>query len=139
MIKNRMYNMGNPAQGPYRRVLTVCSAGLLRSPTAAFVLGNPPFNFNTRAAGLSADFALVVVDEYLLHWADEVVCMSKAQKVELEDMIDRMKMGKPTPVICLDIDDDFEYRDPKLMKLIAKNYRAATNGHGAYGSTEEML
>jgi predicted protein tyrosine phosphatase len=135
MSKNRMYNMGNPAQGPYRRVLCVCSAGLLRSPTAAFVLGNPPFNFNTRAAGLSADFALVVVDEYLLHWADEIVCMTTEQKVELMDKV----KGQDTPpdIICLNIEDDFEYRDPKLMKLIAKNYRAAAQGKGTYDAVEE--
>ena len=135
MSMNRMYNMGNPAQGPYRRVLTVCSAGLLRSPTAAFVLSNPPFNFNTRAAGLNADFALVVVDEYLLAWASQVVCMTQDQKVDLLDMVKGMSV--PPEIVCLDIEDDFEYRDPKLMKLIAKNYRAVTAGHGTYDSVGE--
>jgi predicted protein tyrosine phosphatase len=115
MNMNRLHNMTNPHQGAYKRVLCICSAGLLRSPSAAVVLSQKPFNFNTRAAGLDTDFALVAVDEYLLAWADEVVCMTTSQAVNLIDMTDK-------PVICLDIPDDFGYRDPKLMKIIAKQY-----------------
>jgi predicted protein tyrosine phosphatase len=122
MSRNRMYNMTNPAQGDYKKVLCVCSAGLLRSPTAALVLSQEPFGFNTRAAGMSSDFALVIVDEYLLAWADEIVCMTNDQKVNLIDMVKDQSV--PRPVICLGIEDDFEYRDPKLMKLIAEKYMA---------------
>lgn len=68
---NRIFNSGNPNQGDYKRMLCVCSAGLLRSPTTAYVLSQAPYNYNTRAAGLVADFALIPVDEVLLRWAEE--------------------------------------------------------------------
>ena len=65
-LMNRLANTHNHYQGDAKRVLCVCSAGLLRSPTAAFVLSQEPFGFNTRAAGIAEDFALIVVDDVLL-------------------------------------------------------------------------
>lgn len=119
-MNNRIHNSTNPNQGEYKRVLCVCSAGLLRSPTAALVLSQPPFNYNTRAVGLEVDFALIPIDDVLIKWANEIVCMTKEQAKELN------KIQSLPPLICLDIPDNFRYRDPKLMKLIARNYKAKT-------------
>lgn len=116
---NRMHNAKNPYQDKYKRVLCVCSAGLLRSPTAALVLSQPPFNYNTRAAGLES-YALIKVDEVLLHWADEIVCMTQEQCNTL------LKMTLNKPIVCLDIPDNFSYRDPELMKMISANYLYGT-------------
>ena len=102
---NRMGNSKNEFQGKYKKVLCVCSAGLLRSPTAAVVFSQEPFNFNTRAAGLSHDFALIVVDEILLYWADEIVCMTKDQESDIKNMLDWYPAIKDKPVICLDIEN----------------------------------
>jgi predicted protein tyrosine phosphatase len=115
---NRMYTAGNPYQGTAKRVLCVCSAGLLRSPTAALVLSQEPFNFNTRAAGIEESYSLIHVDEVLVHWAQELVCMTH----EHEQML-RIKF--PTiskPIKVLEIPDNFEYRNPELMRLIAAKY-----------------
>lgn len=112
---NRLANAQNPYQGDHHRVLCVCSAGLLRSPTAAVVLSQPPFNFNTRAAGLAKDYALIVVDEVLLEWADEVVCMSDDQEEELRERTLK-------PITCLNVPDRFEYRDQGLVNLIVEEY-----------------
>ena len=120
---NRIGNAGNPYQGDYKRVLCVCSAGLLRSPTTAVVLSQKPYNYNTRAAGINEDFALVIVDEVLLSWAQEIVCMQPNQKEQLEAKL--AKLGLSKPVICLDIEDSFAYRNEKLIKLIKKKYNAA--------------
>jgi predicted protein tyrosine phosphatase len=113
---NRMHTATNPYQDKhtYKTVLCVCSAGLLRSPTAALVLASEPFNYNTRAAGLES-YALIKVDEVLLHWADEIVCMTNQQLTTLLTMTNK-------PVVCLDIPDNFNYRNPELMKLIRENY-----------------
>lgn len=111
---NRMHNCKNPYQGKYKKVLCVCSAGLLRSPTAALVLSQEPFNYNTRAAGLE-DYALVEVDPILLEWADEIVCMTSAQATKLIPMTYK-------PIINLGIPDNYGYRDPELIKLIKENY-----------------
>lgn len=111
---NRIHNCDNPYQGDHKKVLCVCSAGLLRSPTAAVVLSAPPFNFNTRAAGLDDSFALIPVDTVLLTWADEIVCMDKGQA-------DRLRaMGFKKNVLVLDIEDSYGYRDPQLIKKITK-------------------
>lgn len=122
-LMNRLANCHNQYQGKFKRVLCVCSAGLLRSPTAAFVLSQEPFNFNTRAAGLTKEFALIPVDSVLLDWADEVVCMDAEQKEQLEKMLDE---AADTPVINLDIEDSYRYRDPELMEKIKQAYNRET-------------
>lgn len=125
-LMNRKANALNPYQGNYPKVLCVCSAGLLRSPTTAVVLSQEPYNFNTRAAGLTPEFALIPVDEVLLHWADQIICMTTDQKVKLNNLVQKNVKGKKLPtIICLDIEDNFEYRDPVLMETIRKNYDAA--------------
>lgn len=116
---NRLHNCKNPYQGAFKKVVCVCSAGLLRSPTAAVVLSQPPFNFNTRAVGLVSDYALIPLDECLLGWADEIVCMSEKQAEVIRSITDK-------PVINLDIDDCYAYRDPKLVELIYCGYLKAT-------------
>lgn len=116
-MNNRLYNATNPAQGEFKRVLCVCSAGLLRSPTAAVVLSQDPFNFNTRAAGIEKSFALVPVDEVLVTWAQEVVVMTRQHRDSFLNYYDDVR-----PIKVLNIQDDYEYRDPELMRLIAERY-----------------
>jgi len=125
---NRIANCTNRFQGPTKRVLCVCSAGLLRSPTTAVVLSAPPFNFNTRAAGLFEDFALIPVDDVLLVWADEVVCFDNYQQTILQDKL--RELDKSTPVINLNIADRYGYRDPELVEEIKRKYKA-------YGQAQE--
>ena len=114
---NRLSTTKNPYQGKYKKVLCVCSAGCLRSPTAAVVLSQPPYNYNTRAAGLEVDFAIIPVDEVLLEWADEIVCMNVDQQIRLKEMTKK-------PVLNLSIPDRFEYREPELMRTIKQRYDA---------------
>jgi predicted protein tyrosine phosphatase len=121
---NRLANTANEYQGTFKKVLCVCSAGLLRSPTAALVLSQEPFNFNTRAAGVSTEYALILVDEFLIKWADEIVCMNETQKDILKFIIHK---DITTPVYVLDVPDDYQYRDPELMKLIAECYIEVTS------------
>ena len=116
-LMNRLANCTNRYQGEYKRVLCVCSAGLLRSPTAAFVLSQEPYNFNTRAAGLNPEFALVPVDRVLLEWADEIVVMSAQQAEQIRAMLEDEK-----PIVVLGIPDNFRYRDPELIQLIRESY-----------------
>lgn len=114
---NRMANCRNPYQGKAKKVLCVCSAGLLRSPTAALVLSQEPYNFNTRACGLVQEFALIPLDMVLIEWADEIVCMEEKQHRVVVEKTEKL-------VLCLAIDDDYQYRDPQLMKLIQERYDA---------------
>lgn len=119
---NRLGNCENIFQqiDQYKRVLCVCSAGLLRSPTTAVVLSQEPYNFNTRAAGLTKEFALIPVDHVLLSWADEIVCMDELQQNVIISKLNELGMKKN--VVNLQIPDNFEYRNPKLVELIKTSY-----------------
>lgn len=125
-MRNRLANTKNEFQGAYKRVLCVCSAGLLRSPTAALVLSQEPFNYNTRAVGIVEEYALIMLDSAHLYWAQEIVCMEEEHKKQIEFNLKRMELE--TPVYCLSVPDNFNYRDPKLMELIREAYQKATAG-----------
>jgi predicted protein tyrosine phosphatase len=116
---NRLATCKNHFQGKHKRVLCVCSAGILRSPTAAFVLSNAPYNFNTRAAGVENEFALIPVDEVLVAWADEIVCMDEyhAKKV-----IELLPEGSDKRIVVLDIPDKYEYHSSELINEIKVKY-----------------
>ena len=110
-------NFMNPFQGKYKRVLCVCSANMLRSPTCALVLSNEPFNFNTRSCGVD-DMALIPVTERLVLWADELVCFEDWHEKFLKERTNKR-------VINLHIPDNFEYRSKDLMFMIRKRYEEA--------------
>ena len=127
---NRKYNSKNPYQGKYKRVLCVCSAGLLRSPTVAWVLSNEPYNYNTRAAGIDVGHALIPVDDVLINWADEIVCMDERQEEVL-----RSKTEKK--IWNLQIGDNFEYRDKGLVEIIRIHYANLRTGAVTTEETNE--
>lgn len=122
--RNRIANADNRYQNKYKRVLCVCSAGLLRSPTAAVVLSQEPFNFNTRAVGISQEFGLIPIDPVHVYWSDEIVCMSPEHTEVVENIIEkiRLDLGVRPHVYTLDIPDIYSYRDPELMDLIKTKY-----------------
>ena len=120
MRMNRMFNCRNPYQGKAKKVLCVCSAGLLCSPTAAVVLQRE-YGYNTRAVGIDNSFALFPIDEVILTWADEIVCMT-SQQVDMVNL--RLKEYKiDGKVICLHIEDDYGYMDPELIQAISESYK----------------
>ena len=129
---NRLGNAGNRYQGLYKRVLCVCSAGLLRSPTAAFVLANDPYNFNTRSVGINEEFALIPIDKVHVFWANEIVVMDKRQENVVKSLIGEINWDTlidtiTTPTVYnLNIPDDFQYRDPDLIELIKTRYDEVT-------------
>ena len=112
--RNRIWNIRNPFQGDYKKVLCVCSAGMLRSPTAAVVLAKK-YNFNTRAVGLETSHALIPLDQVLLEWADETVCMDELQEHLL-------KSYGAKNVLNLEIPDQFDYMNSELVRLIEERY-----------------
>ena len=121
--KNRIGNAGNRFQGQYKRVLCVCSAGLLRSPTAAWVLSQDPFNFNTRAVGISQEYALIPIESVHIHWADEIVTLESSHTQIVQKLIKDIGFFDSAPkIIQLDIPDDYAYRDPTLIELIKNRY-----------------
>ena len=123
----RIGNASNRYQGKYKRVLAVCSGGLLRSPTIAHTLAAEPYNYNTRSVGTDPDYALNILDQVLLEWADEVVCADVEHEVEVQRRLtDTGITGKP--VVCLKLPDVYPYRHRKLVHLIQKRYNQYLEG-----------
>lgn len=115
----------NSFQGDYKRVLTVCSANMLRSPTIAHVLSANPYNFNTRSAG-TEPYALIPVTEDLLVWADEIVCADTEHAMCVRNKMMEWMLDKP--IIDLEIPDNYEYRNPELIEMIKERYGQRTAG-----------
>lgn len=120
---NRLHNMRNPHQGKNKKVLCVCSAGLLRSPTLAWILSNEPFNYNTRAVGVASDYALIVMDEVQIQWADAVVFVDddnyRVARYDFKELLDNMECH------VLKIPDVYEFRHPKLVEAATTQLKKA--------------
>lgn len=119
MKLSRIGNASNAHQGDYKKVLCVCSGGLLRSPTAALVLAQEPYGYNTRSCGTCADYALNMIEDVLIHWADEIVVMEEVHAGTVREM---MSDFDQKPIVCLDITDSYSYRDATLIELIKEKY-----------------
>jgi len=119
--RERLSNTGNIYQGSAKRVLCVCSAGLLRSPTAANVL-HLHWGYNTRSCGASPHYALIMLDEVLLTWAQEVVCMDEDMGEQVGRMLERLGMDKPIRNLC--IKDCYGWDDHTLRERIKDAYEA---------------
>lgn len=133
MIKrNQLGVLFNEYQGKYKKVLTVCSAGCLRSPTAAHLLSSEPWNFNTRCCGTSKEYAIIAVDEALIAWADVILCMDSDQVKHINEMQNILAKEASSmfeydycdykQVINLEIEDDYSYRDPKLVSIMTEKF-----------------
>ena len=129
--RNRLANVNNKFQGERKRVLCVCSAGLLRSPTAAWVLSNEPFGFNTRSVGTSQEYSLFPMDAAHLYWADEIVVMDSFHEAAVKELLGKLDDNargfesadnSEKPVHVLNIEDDYGYREPELVDIMNKKF-----------------
>lgn len=116
---NQLANCHNRYQGRTPKVLFLCSAGLLRSATAAHIFSSEPYNWNTRTAGVAIEYALNPVNEALLEWADEVYVMENEHLVSLASIFgDSFIDEYQNKVTVLNVPDSFAYRDPELVKFL---------------------
>jgi len=123
---NQMGNSQNPWQGDRKKVLCCCSAGLLRSPTAAHLL-NQKYGYNTAFCGMEPEYAKVPCTQCLVYWADEIVVMDRTQALQVEEIIKSLpeearKKGMATPIKVLGINDSYAYMDDELQRLIIEKY-----------------
>lgn len=126
--RNQIGVIENRFQTQAKRVLTVCSAGCLRSPTAAWLLSTDPWNFNTRSCGTEHEFAIVPLSPVLVAWADDIVVMEEWHMppvMEIQAALAKEREGIFTmaPVHILDIPDDFAFRDPELVEILHTQFR----------------
>lgn len=116
--KNQLGNARNPYQGSATRVLCVCSAGMLRSPSMAKVLWRD-FAHNTRSCGVDTEFALIPISEALVAWADEIVF---AEQVHMDKLLSCTEIPDDVDCYVLNIPDDYDYMADGLEELISEAY-----------------
>lgn len=104
----------NPYQGPDKRVLFVCSAGLLRSATGARLYAK---KYNTRACG-STSYALIPISDNLIVWADEIVFVNEENYL---DVTDKYNLEKKK-IVVLDIPDNYSHMAPELIQAFSNQY-----------------
>ncbi len=105
----------NPYQGKDKKVLFVCSMGILRSATGSRIYGH---KYNTRSAG-SYDEALIQVTGPLLEWADEIVYV---QKHNYDDVVRRFGKDFDYKTKVIDIPDNYEHMHPEIIKAYNEQY-----------------
>lgn len=105
----------NPFQGEDKKVLFVCSAGILRSATGARIYAK---KYNTRACG-SEDYALIPITPDLIAWADQIVFVNK----ENFSSVNRKFPGVSEKSFkVLDIPDVFPHMHQGLIDAFVRQY-----------------
>ncbi len=111
----------NHSQGSTKRVLFVCSAGLLRSATAATIASQ--MGMNARNCG-SENYALIPLSVNLIMWAkngiyfvNEYNYLSALDSFMFDPECHRLIKER---AVVWDIEDDFNYMDPHLVKTITE-------------------
>jgi len=121
--RNQLFNVRNNAQGDTKKVLTVCSAGLLRSATLANFLVKE-YGYNVRNCGTVESYALVPISEALVAWADEIVFVNKENFEHVEDDLrDFLTTEGMEKIKVLDIPDMYNFNDPKLVEICKEQYQ----------------
>ena len=119
--RNQMANITNPFQGSSKKVLCICSAGCLRSPTLANVL-HKELGYNTRACGSAESFALIPLTEALIHWADEIIFVDEDCKTYLDiETKEELSLAKAR-LITLNVPDDYAYGEEVLERELLQQY-----------------
>ena len=117
--RNQLSNTSNRYQTKTKRILAVCSASLLRSPTIANVL-HREYGFNTRACGHNLEYALIPISEALVYWADEVV-FADTESYNAVVAMNNITLKSKTCSI-LNIPDEYDWNDPELRLIIRENF-----------------
>lgn len=123
--RNQCGNAKNPYQGRAKKVLCVCSAGLLRSPTTAKYLQSK-YGYNVRACGVAEEYALIPISTALVYWSDEIVFAEQEHCESVREYL-RNYQGR---IVVLDIPDNYEYDSPEIHKFIEENYKQEEKNNG---------
>jgi len=126
--RNQKYNVGNLAQGQTKKVLTVCSAGLLRSATLANFLVKE-YGYNVRNCGTVDAYALIPISEALVLWADEIVFVNRENFKHVESDLNLVLNGDLSKVKVLNIEDSYDFNSPKLIEICRKQYEDSKPVH----------
>ena len=115
--KTREGVVSNPYQGDDKKVLFVCSMGILRSATGARLYAP---KYNTRSAGSWGD-ALIPLTPILIAWANEIVFVNKENYDNACSEFGE-EVFKETPTKVLDIPDKYPHMHPSLVAEFERKY-----------------
>jgi predicted protein tyrosine phosphatase len=118
--KNQIHNIVNPYQGSTKKVLTVCSAGLLRSATLQNFLIKE-YGYNVRNCGTEESYALIPISEALVKWADEIIFVNMDNYYTVKRSLKDMNISDEK-IFVLDIPDQYGFNDPQLLDIIKFQY-----------------
>lgn len=107
----------NPYQGNDKKVVFVCSMGILRSATGARLYAH---KYNTRTAG-SWDDALVPLTMMLIAWADELVFVTIENYLGALEKFPGLDQFEGTLKV-LAIPDKYPHMHPELIKAFEEQY-----------------
>jgi predicted protein tyrosine phosphatase len=96
------------------KVLFLCSQNKLRSPTAEQVFSTWE-GLEVLSAGTNND-ACTPLDRELVEWANIVMVMEREHRSKLQRKYRSSLGGKR--VICLEIQDDYEFMETSLIRLL---------------------
>ncbi len=116
-IKQARYGaVANPYQGSDRKVLFVCTMGILRSATGSRIYAH---KYNTRSAGTD-DEALIPLTHILIEWADQIVFVNKENFWKADKEWDLSSWDDK--VVVLDIPDTHPHMHPEIIKAFEEQY-----------------
>jgi len=122
--RNQLHNVKNEWQGSVKKVLTVCSAGLLRSATLQNMLIKE-YGYNVRNCGTVESYALIPISEALVTWADEILFVNEENYNHVK--ADLTNLNLLHKVHVLDIPDIYEFNDPDLVDICRNQYNNIKN------------
>ena len=97
----------------------MCSQNRLRSPTAEHIFADIP-GIATMSAGTNRDAEEPLSDE-LIAWADVIFVMERAHRSKVQ--MKHRSAIKDKRLVVLDIPDEYEFMDPRLVPLLMAKMR----------------
>ena len=108
----------NSYQTTAKRLLFVCSVGMLRSPTAQMVASQN--GHNARACGSDVEVALIPLSCNLINWADKIIFMNPDNFEQAKQVFDSVgyKEDIEAKAIVWNIVDDYSWYDDVLWNIL---------------------
>lgn len=106
----------NPYQSSDKKVLFVCSIGILRSATAARIYAR---KYNTRCAGTFKE-ALIPITQLLIDWADLIVWVNQENYRAASFLFDEQEFSYKSKI--LNIKDTYCHMQPGLIRKFKKQF-----------------
>lgn len=114
----------NLNQTKAKRILFVCSVGMLRSPTCQMAATH--LGFNARACGSSVNIALIPLSVNLINWAHRIIFMNRENFSEA--LKEFAAVGYETDLIdkgeVWDISDTYDWGDTELFNIATEKLKA---------------